>query len=88
MKMNQSHLELLETAINEVLIQFPNARENYRNGNFPRSDKVKDLNKRFRWDLFYSAIRKCPSSMTTSSLYTYLNDNHIDTALRSIVEPL
>jgi hypothetical protein len=48
--------------------------------------------KRYRWDLSYlSGNANNPESCTRfvcDTLYTYLNDSHIDTALRSIVKPL
>lgn len=56
-------------------------REAYRDGNFPRSWAVKDLNTRYRWDLFYAA--KVPRAMLEG-----LYDAHIDTALRRIVPPI
>lgn len=46
---------------------------------------VKDTNKRFRWDLFYAA-KLIPFACDT--LYSYCNDEHIDTALRKIVKEL
>ena len=36
---------------------------------------------RFRWDLLHAAVS---SSFICSDLYSYLNDGHIDTALRKI----
>lgn len=47
--------------------------------------KAKDPEKRLRWDLAYL------SGLTPwicENLYPYLNDQHIDTALRSIVKEL
>lgn len=40
---------------------------------------------RYRWDVFHLA-GLTPWSCKT--LYTYLNDDHIDSVLRSIVKPL
>lgn len=58
-------------------------RTAYREGRFPRADKVKDLDKRFRWDVFYA------SRFDSRPLYAAdLHDEHIDTALRSIIAPL
>lgn len=60
-------------------------RDAYRAGRFPRADRVKDLDKRYRWDLFYAA----DLWDLTSALYgDGVNDTHLDTALRSIVAPL
>lgn len=57
-------------------------RETYRQGLFHNADKTKDLDRRYRWDLLWA-----------SGAYTILsegdvNDSHIDTALRKIVEAL
>jgi hypothetical protein len=59
------------------------ARAAYRAGNFPRADRVKDLNKRYRWDLAHAA------KLNLIALYDVgCNDTHIDTALRNIVPAL
>lgn len=47
--------------------------------------RVKDLEKRFRWDLSHAA-RLTP--WICDNLYSYLDDSHVDTALRSIVREL
>ena len=61
-------------------------RAMYRAGEIPRSASVKDLDKRYRWDLAYAAI----GSAGICQLYDDhgANDSHIDTALRRIVAPL
>lgn len=47
---------------------------------------------RYRWDLTYlSGHASNPESCTRficDTLYSYMNDSHVDTALRSIVKPL
>ena len=59
----------------------PEARQAYREGRFPRADKVIDLDRRYRWDLCYAAkaYRVVPEGTT---------DAHIETALRRIVPSL
>lgn len=47
--------------------------------------RVKDINKRLRWDILYAGIK---SSWVSDNLYTYANDDHIDTALRQIMKEL
>ena len=81
MKMTQEHFNQLKQCIDNVLIDHPTVASEYSKGNFPRSDKVKDINVRFRWDLYHfsGAHKAC------GNLYSYLNDDHIDTALRNIV---
>lgn len=41
--------------------------------------------KRYRWDCLWAAKL---SAWVCSTLYPYLNDEHIDTALRSLIKPL
>ncbi len=43
---------------------------------------IRDLAKRLRWDLLYIAIG---SRWICDNLYSYMNDDHIDTALRAIM---
>ena len=50
----------------------PALREVYKAGQFPRASLVQDPDKRY----------------PIQELYAYLNDDHIDTALRKIVKPL
>lgn len=45
----------------------------------------KDIDMRFRWDLFSAAKLH---SFASDKLYQYANDTHIDTALKSIVKEL
>ena len=47
--------------------------------------RVKDVEKRLRWDLLYAAKL---SPWICDNLYPYLNDSHIDTALKSIINEL
>jgi hypothetical protein len=47
--------------------------------------RVKDLGKRFRWDLL-NAAHLIP--FVCDTIYSYANDTHIDTALRAIVTEL
>jgi len=44
--------------------------------------RVKDLGMRFRWDLLWAA------KVDLNAMYVYLNDSHIDTALKAIVKEL
>ena len=59
----------------------PERRTAYSEGRFPRSAAVKDLDTRYRWDLFYAArpYDLIPDDVTHA---------HIDTALRHIVAPI
>jgi hypothetical protein len=47
--------------------------------------KAKDVEKRLRWDLLYYAGL---SGWICDNLYSYLDDSHIDTALRYIIKDI
>lgn len=80
MRVTRAHLDALRAAI--APYDTDPKRELYRTGKFFRSELVKDLDKRYRWDLFYSARGH---EIIGDSGYL---DSHIDTALREIVPPL
>ena len=46
---------------------------------------VKDPAVRFRWDLYHASAL---TSFTCDILYSYLDDTHIDTALKNIIKEL
>lgn len=81
MKMTATHLAALRETITPL--DGEARRELYRQGNYPRADKTKDVDMRYRWDLFYIATFRCRNWPVGAYL-----DSHIDTALRSIVPPL
>ena len=66
----------LDAYLAQRKINFQDEQDKYRKAGL--SDK------RFRWDLFAAAISK-PFDLT-SDIYKYANDDHIDTALRHIVQ--
>ena len=66
----------------------PERREAYLNGDFPRADAVKDLDMRYRWDLYWVAFDKLRGTDLRDWQDRSINDNHVDSALRSIVAPL
>jgi hypothetical protein len=80
MKIKPEHFAILETAIKQH--DTPERRARYLKGDFPRSDRTKDLNKRYRWDLLWEFVE---TTFITMQIYQYANDDHIDTALRNIV---
>lgn len=80
MRVSSDHYAQLHAAI--APIDIPNRREDYKAGKFYRAELVKDIDRRYRWDLLWA-------SGAASVLYDAgYNDDHIDTALRSIVPPL
>lgn len=84
LKIKAEHLQKLKDGIQRL--DTPAERQRYIRGDFTGSDRVRDLYKRYRWDLYWAASRG--DSDFHSNLYDYLNDDHIDSALRSIVPPL
>lgn len=65
----------------------PKTREAYRQGKFPLSDRVKDLNTRYVWDLFH-AISFTKRDNFLTEAYKIGHDSHIQTVLRHIIKPL
>ena len=81
MKITQEHYDHMKKAINTL------NRDNVdtHSKTVKSSGKYKDFSKRMRWDLFYMANL---TKFACDTLYDYVNDDHIDTALRSIVKDL
>lgn len=92
MKISADILEAMRESI--APLDTPERRAAYLAGEFPRADAVKDLDVRYRWDLFYAARGSDIVKPTAGYIVTpegYLPDvtsDHIDTALRRIVPPL
>lgn len=82
MKIPAHIVEEMRTRISKV--DNEQNRDDYRNGRFPLSDRVEDLNKCYRWDLFWATGGTSEYDIDWSSI----KDAHIDTALRQIVSPL
>ena len=87
LKIQAGHLQYLRDLI-QPLDNTAN-REIYKAGKFVNADKVQDLYKRYRWDLFWQGLRNSNNTdFLTKVLYSYLNDAHIDNALKYVVKPL
>lgn len=83
MRFKPDHLDTLRAAI--APLDTPELRDRYARGDFPRADAVRDLDRRYRWDLFWTA----GGAQLARSFYAEdYSDTHIDTALRAIVPPL
>lgn len=79
MKLTKEHQDLLAAV---VPLDTEALRTTYRSGQFHNADKVKDLNKRYRWDLLWLL------KLDLTEIYKYANDAHIDMVLRNLVKPL
>ena len=82
MKMKQEHFDHMKSTIEAFLQTGTITVAQYERGDFPRSDKVNDLQTRFCWDVFHATPGLC--AWVCNNLYDYLNDSHIFTALRAI----
>lgn len=86
MKVTAEHLAVIREAIESTgYMTDEGIRERYRRRDIPRGDAVQDIDKRFRWDLYWAAARRTGGLPDSTDGY---NDAHIDTALRAIVPPL
>jgi hypothetical protein len=74
-KITNEHFSTMATMV--APLDTPEKRAQYRAQNL--------TDKRYRWDLAYAA--GC-TRFICDALYAYLDDTHIDTALRAIVKPL
>lgn len=81
MKIKPEHFQHLKTEIEAILSKYDRLVEEYETGQFPRSEKVKDLQKRFCFDLLHGAGL---NRFVCNDLYSYMNDDHIYTALKAI----
>jgi len=82
-KATQEQLATVKEAVS--LLDTAERRASYLAGNFPRADKVKDLNARYRWDTYYLAI---DSKRLTYDTLRDLNGEQTETVLRRIIAPL
>ena len=86
MKVTPEHLAVIREAIESTgYADDESIRERYRRREIPRGNLVQDIDKRFRWDLYWAAARQNGGLPDSTNGY---NDAHIDTALRAIVKPL
>lgn len=84
MKIKPEHVETIKGFVQPL--DTPERRQRYISRDFPNAEHVKDIDKRYRWDLFYANPASAPFACDV--LYKYSHDEHIDTALRSIVPEL
>lgn len=85
MRLTGEHLDALRVAL--APLDTAERRQAYRQGSFPRAEAVRDLDKRYRWDLYYAAgsWRILDALCDVAGDYTTA---HLDTALRRVVPPL
>lgn len=87
MKMKPEHFDYLLVEIEKAIdaIDLDRLKENIKN-----DPRVKDPNMRLRWDILWASVKWNGSHVhdipldawISDVLYEYLNDDHIDTALK------
>jgi hypothetical protein len=80
-KLLPEHRTHIKSNIDEVLAKYPSIAAEYEAGRFNKADKVKDLQKRFCFDLLYGTGL---SSWLCHNVYSYANDTHIYSFLKTI----
>jgi len=73
MKIKSFHYNYMKEEITKIILKAPDMYQKYKSYGLS--------NKRYRWDLFHAANL---SLFACRFLYSYLDDSHIDTALRKI----
>lgn len=87
MKVAKDHLITIRQFV--LPLDTESRRERYRNGDYPRAEHTKDIDRRYRWDLFWEAFEDIRNGDVPMDAYLDSHlDSHLDTALRSIVPPL
>nr|WP_258559843.1 hypothetical protein [Comamonas testosteroni] len=89
LKITAEDLQTLKNFI--VPLDTQERRKAYREGDFPRAELCKDVDKRYRWDLLHLSRIKIGDGVGVQgnvNLYSYMDDSHIDSALRSFIKPL
>ena len=81
MKIKPEHYETLKNAM-AAIDPAKVAAHRQALANDPR---VKDLDKRLRWDCMYAAK---VNTFVCDVLYNYMDDSHLDSALKAIVKEL
>ena len=85
MKFTSEHLAILKEGVEKVLENNPHASKAYEEGRFSRSEKVKDLQRRFCFDVFYASGIKIGDGVgTRGDIIGDYNDDHIFTALKAV----
>ncbi len=83
MKMKEEHFKYLRKEISKVFETYDlhKLAQEYEQGQFARSEKTKDLQQRFCFDVLFGAGL---NKFVCDNLYSYLDDSHIFTALKAI----
>ncbi|AJD83002.1 hypothetical protein PJWF_00109 [Achromobacter phage JWF] len=102
MKIKPEHLARLATLLKHTNIEANRELYRQRDPSIKNIDKTKDINMRFRWDCMWGDMNSPKFVLEGTTLgifvparrvlvvdmYVYMDDDHIDTALRHLVKPL
>ena len=82
MKIYPEHYDALKQAVQDTFEEYgkENVIADYEQGKFARADKVKDIQKRFCFDILHAA---CVDDLL-AEIHEYANNDHIFTALKRI----
>ena len=81
MKLKQ-YIESYSALVSEFLQKQPNLIPAYEAGDFPRAERVVDLQQRFRWDIFWILDRVSKGKLSDHFFAGDANSDHVDTLLR------
>lgn len=84
LKMPEKWFRELEAQMNECIRRNREAFYAYAHGMIPRAEKVHDINKRLRWDLYWKGTSG-PWRRALHREAPGMNNEHIDAALRRMV---
>jgi hypothetical protein len=87
MKMKKEHINILKQGIADIFARYDKETLilEYETGQFARADKVKDLQRRFCFDLFFATgLRIGDGIGIDGDIIGDYNDDHLYTALKSI----
>ena len=81
MKITKEHYKIIKDAMQEKAFLLPAIKSHIK----CESKQPKDLAMRIRWDLFYASGI---SQFVCKNVYSYANDDHIDTILKMIMKEI
>ena len=91
MKITQKHYAKLKNLFVQVeplsKYTIQHLEEVYTKDHASGALKANDINKRLRWDL-WACIKQEERVKLVNELYTYMNDDHIDSALKQIIKEI
>ena len=80
MKITAEHFNHISTAISDA---FSAADVDKHREFIIKEGRAKDIEKRLRWDLLYHTPGL--SQYLSDNLYAYMDDSHVDTALKAVM---